>query len=180
MTFLTPELLRKSASFEYDFASLNQPYYHENRVYVLDEGIGLRVFDVFNPMEMQLAATKEWRYWNNTQIEVVDDIMYMCPFYKDSLMIMNISNIDSIYMIASYQEEEMNILNFVLEDDLAFISMDSFYLVVLDISDPSQPKLISRTIIGGSSLQVSGEFAYTHSPILKFNSDATNILSFVV
>ena len=131
-----------------------------NYAYLADGSPNLKIIDISDPFSPKLAVNSDFP----DALNVVIDGNYLYSCGGVTLEIIDITVPSSPVHVGRYVSSGVNPEGIAVSGDLAFVTRWNDGLLIIDISDRSDPKLLSKfeTTNGGLGLgvTVSGDYAY--------------------
>lgn len=128
-----------------------------NFAYVSSSYAGFTVFDVSNHSNLTKIGNWTGPSTNGLEsgdLEIIDDLIYL-SYWEHGFRIFNVSDPTSIVVVKEFTEYTgLFSVHVERDQNLAFLSDHTLGLVVLDVSDPTEPFEITRYYDGGKPCMV--------------------------
>ena len=126
-----------------------------NYAYIADENNGLVIIDITDKSTPKIIET----YSDDSAyaVTVAGNYAYIADYW-DGIVIVNISNPSVPIFTSSYDTSCAS--DIAVEGNYAYVADSSNGLLILDVSNPATPTLIGKYNDGGSSVTLSGDYAY--------------------
>jgi len=128
--------------------------YHNSYLYLADgrqsHSGNLKVLDVSVPENPQVVASDAFPRCTVYSLDAQGDLL-AAAVHGYGMVLYDISNPMDIQQISEMQTEDL-INDIVFDGDLLYV-MEPGYTIILDISDPANPAVVSETTISGSNYE---------------------------
>ncbi len=147
-----------------EYPNISKPYDVEvqgDYAYVLDNFMGLYVFDVSDPTNpTRISSWINYAPGAYKGLEVVENYVYIAKFWE-GIVILDVSDIENIAEAGSYDTDGLAEDIFFLDDKL-FVADGTTGLTLLDVSTRTAPELLGTFDTEGYGLKVTAHknFAY--------------------
>ena len=142
----SPSLLGQTS----DTGIYHDMFIEGDRAYFADLEDGLVVFDISDPTNITRIGSFDVGEQNAAEIHVVDDIVYLAEFgdlTPHALEVFNVSNPASISSIGNFTSVTLSYCVQII-GNYCYITGGSSSLIILDITDPSNPTFVSQYFDG--------------------------------
>ncbi len=134
----------------------------QDQAYVLDNLGDLSIFDISNPEEPRLLSQFDCR--RQPQSIDIKGAYAFIPMSTDGLSIVDVSNPENPELALQFAPEELvPIRSVFIEGNRAYLANNPYRdipskLVIVDISDPLQPQVLSQTFFPGENMILGTPF----------------------
>ncbi len=146
----------------------------EEILVIADSVTSINVLQRHLSVGIQFIDTFYFPYYGATRIAIKDDHAYINS-ELDGLLVLDISNIDSLALVGRLSDITYPIFDLKLRGDYAYLGSGT--IAIVNISNPHYPVLIGEDLLNGygRSLSLQGQYAFTAAGPYFYAYDISNL-----